>query len=46
MNGIVVQKVCVKIIHRDLMLLKINIILIGTVQGMATSNEICNDQED
>jgi hypothetical protein len=46
MNSIVVQKVCVNIIHRDLVLLKINIILIGTVQGMATFNGICNDQED
>ena len=46
MNGIVVQKVCVKIIHRDFVFLKINIILVGTVQGMATFNEICNDQED
>jgi len=37
MNNIVVQKVCVKIIHRDLVLLK-NVIVIGTVQGMATVN--------
>ena len=35
MNSIVVRKVCVKIIHRDLVLLKY-VILIGTVQGMAT----------
>jgi len=37
MNSIVVQKVCVKIIHRDLVLLK-NVIVIATVQGMAAFN--------